>query len=107
MHFFALGLPIHFIARYILQILIAHHVIFTDKRFGISHNFSRKSDLARNFYGKRTTGMAYAQHKQRLHTRTIIEHRTVYGRRASIDVVFQILIVCRYHAISSIAHKAV
>ena len=107
MHFFALGLPIHFITRYILQILIAHDVIFTDKRLRISHDFRRKSDLARNFYGKRTTRMAYAQHKQRLHTRAIVKHRAVYGRRASIDVVFQILIVCRYHAISSVSHKAV
>ena len=60
-------LPIHLVSHNVLEILVAHHIVLAHQISCIANHIFGKTNFARNLHRKRTTGIAYLQHKEGLH----------------------------------------
>ena len=101
----ALVFPIHLVAHNVLEILVAHHIVLAHQISRIANHIFGKPNFARDFHRKRTTGIAYLQHKEGLHLRAVVEHRTVDHMFRLLGKVFQVLIVRGDDATSLALHK--
>ena len=89
----ALVFPIHFVADNVLEIFVAHHIVFAHEVGGVANDIVGNADLAGDFDGEGATGVAYLEHEERLHLGAIVEHGAVDHIATRLGEVFEILIV--------------
>lgn len=85
--------PIHFVTDNVLEILVAHHIIFAHKVGGVANDIVGNADLAGDFDGEGATGVADLEHEEWLHLGAVIEHGAVDHIATRFGEVFEILIV--------------
>ena len=85
--------PIHFVTDNVLEILVAHHIIFAHKVGGVANYIVGNADLAGDFDGEGATGVADLEHEERLHLGAIVEHGAVDHIATRLGEVLEILIV--------------
>ena len=89
----ALVFPIHFVADNVLEIFVAHHIVFAHEVGGVANDIVGNADLAGDFDGEGATGVAYLEHEERLHLGAIVEHGAVDHIATRLGEVFEILVV--------------
>lgn len=89
----ALVFPIHFVADNVLEIFVAHHIVFAHEVGGVANDIVGNADLAGDFNGEGAPGIAYLEHEERLHLGAIVEHSAVDHIATRLGEVFEILIV--------------
>ena len=97
----------HLVAHDVLQVAVAHHVIFAHKACGVLYDLVGQTAFARYLDGKRTAGVAYAQLVERLHLFAVVEHGAALGGIVLLSVVFEVLVVGGDDAVCAVAHKGV
>lgn len=85
--------PIHFVADNVLEIFVAHHIVFAHEVGGVANDIVGNADLAGDFNGEGATGVADLEHEERLHLGAVVEHGTVDHIATRLGEVFEILIV--------------
>lgn len=85
--------PIHFVADNVLEIFVAHHIVFAHEVGGVANDVVGNADLAGDFNGEGATGVADLEHEERLHLGAIIEHGAVDHIATRLGEVFEILVV--------------
>lgn len=89
----ALVFPIHFVADNVLEVFVAHHIVFAHEVGGVANDIVGNADLAGDFDGEGATGVADLEHEERLHLGAIVEHGAVDHIATRLGEVFEILIV--------------
>ena len=85
--------PIHFVTNNVLEILVAHHIVFAHEVGGVANYIVGNADLAGDFDGEGATGVADLEHEERLHLGAIVEHGAVDHIATRLSKVLEILIV--------------
>ena len=85
--------PIHFVADNVLEIFVAHHIVFAHEVGGVANDIVGNADLAGDFNGEGATGVAYLEHEERLHLGAVVEHGAVDHIATRLGEVFEILVV--------------
>ena len=89
----ALVFPIHFVADNVLEIFVAHHIVFAHEVGGVANDVVGNADFAGDFDGEGATGVAYLEHEERLHLGAVVEHGAVDHIATRLGEVFEILVV--------------
>ena len=89
----ALVFPIHFVADNVLEIFVAHHIVFAHEVGGVANDIVGNADLAGDFNGEGATGVADLEHEEGLHLGAVVEHSAVDHIATRLGEVFEILVV--------------
>ena len=102
-----LRLPVHFVARDVLQVLVAHDVVLADDARGVADNVLGDARFAGYLDGEAAAGVAYAQQEEGLHGSAVVEHGAVDDAGVRLGVELEVLVVCRDDAPGCCLHEAI
>ena len=89
----ALVFPIHFVADNVLEIFVAHHIVFAHEVGGVANDVVGDADFAGDLDGEGAPGVADLEHEEGLHLGAVVEHGAIGHVGTALGEVLEVLIV--------------